>query len=95
MRENQLLAASGRFGIRAAKVIDPVESILIVRSGTGLDFQSDALVLPRQRKQAATFIGSSVPPLTDVMVKFTSSPRGCQMVPRDDDGRLLSATRRT
>jgi hypothetical protein len=53
MRENQLVAASGRFGIRAAKVIDPVESILIVRSGTGLDFQSDALVLPRQRKQAA------------------------------------------
>src|SRR5580693_10391025 len=67
----------------------------MVRSGVGLGIQSDVLVPPRQRKQTATFIGSSAPPLTDVMVKFTSSPRGCQMVPRDDDGRSLSATRRT
>src|SRR5580704_514802 len=67
----------------------------MVRSGIGLGIQSDVFVPPRQRKQTATFIGSSVPPLTDVMVKFTSSPRGCQMVPRDDDGRSLSETRRT
>src|SRR6202035_5124516 len=67
----------------------------MVRSGIGLGIQSDVLVPPRQRKQTATFIGSSAPPLTDVIVKFTASPRGCQMVPRDDDGRSLSATRRT